>query len=135
MNMHIFDKLKNEPIIAYLSMEIALSSDMPTYSGGLGVLAGDTVRSAADLSLPIVAITLISRKGYQKQNIRPEGRQIEQPVEWEIEKILTSPSCSGRSRNRKKESKSGSLGLSLEKRQRNNSASNFFRHQYSSKYS
>ena len=67
MNMHIFDKLKNEPIIAYLSMEIALSSDMPTYSGGLGVLAGDTVRSAADLSLPFVAVTLISRKGYLNQ--------------------------------------------------------------------
>ncbi len=89
MNMHIFDKLKNEPIIAYLSMEIALSSDMPTYSGGLGVLAGDTVRSAADLSLPFVAVTLISRKGYLNQKISPEGWQIEQPVEWEIEKILT----------------------------------------------
>jgi len=85
----MFDKLKNEPIIAYLSMEIALSSDIPTYSGGLGVLAGDTVRSAADLSLPFVAVTLISRKGYLNQKISAEGWQIEQPVEWEIEKILT----------------------------------------------
>ena len=45
MDTYIFDKLKNEPIIAYLSMEIALSPEIPTYSGGLGVLAGDTVRS------------------------------------------------------------------------------------------
>ncbi|HXL02106.1 MAG TPA: alpha-glucan family phosphorylase [Candidatus Atribacteria bacterium] len=89
MSIYMFDKLKNEPIIAYLSMEIALSSDIPTYSGGLGVLAGDTVRSAADLSLPFVAVTLISRKGYLNQKISAEGWQIEQPVEWEIEKILT----------------------------------------------
>lgn len=89
MNTYIFDKLKNEPIIAYLSMEIALSPDVPTYSGGLGVLAGDTVRSAADLSLPFVAVTLISRKGYLDQKINPEGWQIEQPVEWEPEKVLT----------------------------------------------
>ncbi|MDI3543631.1 MAG: glycogen phosphorylase [Candidatus Atribacteria bacterium] len=89
MNTYIFDKLKNEPVIAYLSMEIALSPDIPTYSGGLGVLAGDTVRSAADLSLPFVAVTLISRKGYLDQKISPEGWQIEQPVEWEPEKVLT----------------------------------------------
>ena len=89
MDTYIFDKLKNEPIIAYLSMEIALSPEIPTYSGGLGVLAGDTVRSAADLSLPFVAITLISRKGYLNQKISPEGWQIEQPVEWDVEKVLT----------------------------------------------
>ncbi|MFA7095173.1 MAG: alpha-glucan family phosphorylase [Gammaproteobacteria bacterium] len=68
---------------AYFSMEIALSSDIPTYSGGLGVLAGDTMRSAADLELPMVAVTLVSRAGYFRQEIDAAGRQIEHPVPWE----------------------------------------------------
>jgi len=46
--------------IAYFSMEIALDARVPTYSGGLGVLAGDTIRSAADLKLPMVAVSLLS---------------------------------------------------------------------------
>jgi starch phosphorylase len=50
--------------IAYFSMEICLERSMPTYSGGLGVLAGDTLRSAADLAVPVVAVTLLHRKGY-----------------------------------------------------------------------
>jgi starch phosphorylase len=54
--------LIDEPKFAYFSMEIGLSADLPTYSGGLGVLAGDTIKSAADLSLPMVAVTLIHRK-------------------------------------------------------------------------
>jgi starch phosphorylase len=68
--------------IAYFSMEIALSSDMHTYSGGLGVLAGDTIRSSADLNIPLVAVTLISRKGYFRQELTQEGRQIEHPDPW-----------------------------------------------------
>jgi starch phosphorylase len=63
-------------------MEIALSSDMHTYSGGLGVLAGDTIRSSADLNIPLVAVTLISRKGYFRQELTQEGRQIEHPDPW-----------------------------------------------------
>ena len=43
------------PLVAYFSMEIGLESGMPTYSGGLGVLGGDTIRSAADLDVPLVA--------------------------------------------------------------------------------
>ena len=54
----------NHRTIAYFSMEIGLTSDMPTYSGGLGVLAGDTIRAAADLKVPMVAVTLLHRKGY-----------------------------------------------------------------------
>jgi glycogen phosphorylase len=50
--------------IAYFSMEVALDAKMPTYSGGLGVLAGDTIRSAADLKVPMVGVTLIHRRGY-----------------------------------------------------------------------
>src|SRR5204863_9653828 len=51
-------------LIAYFSMEIALENAMPTYSGGLGVLAGGTIRGAADLRLPMVAISLLYRTGY-----------------------------------------------------------------------
>lgn len=68
--------------IAYFSMEIGLRSEIPTYSGGLGVLAGDTIRSAADLRVPMVCITLLHRKGYFDQSIDEHGNQHEQPVEW-----------------------------------------------------
>jgi len=50
--------------VAYFSIEIGLESGMPTYSGGLGVLAGDTIRSAADLEVPMVAVFLLQRRGY-----------------------------------------------------------------------
>lgn len=68
--------------VAYFSMEIALEASIPTYSGGLGVLAGDTLRAAADLRLPMVAITLAHRKGYFRQHLDPEGRQTETPADW-----------------------------------------------------
>lgn len=74
--------------IAYFSMEIGLMNEIPTYSGGLGVLAGDTIRSSADLRLPLVAVTLVSKKGYFRQEITKEGKQIEHPVEWEPSKIM-----------------------------------------------
>ena len=63
-------------------------NEIPTYSGGLGVLAGDTIRSSADLKLPLVAVTLVSKRGYFRQEIDEEGRQIEHPVEWEPSKIM-----------------------------------------------
>src|SRR6266542_2255168 len=75
--------------IAYFSMEVALEAGMPTYSGGLGVLAGDTIRSAADLKVPMVAVTLIHRKGYFRQKLDPNGRQIEEPVQWVVENFLS----------------------------------------------
>src|SRR5215831_8245594 len=75
--------------IAYFSMEVALEAGMPTYSGGLGVLAGDTIRSAADLKIPMLAVTLIHRKGYFRQRLDPSGRQIEEPVDWVVDKFLT----------------------------------------------
>jgi hypothetical protein len=56
-------------VVAYFSMEIAINPGMPTYSGGLGVLAGDTLRSAADLGVPLVAFTLAHRKGYFQQHL------------------------------------------------------------------
>src|SRR5512136_2016955 len=76
--------------IAYFSMEIGVRNDIKTYSGGLGVLAGDTVRSSADLRLPLVAVTLVSRKGYLKQKITNEGDQIEYPDEWDPSRYAIS---------------------------------------------
>ncbi len=76
--------LAAEPRTAYFSMEIALQSEIPTYSGGLGVLAGDTMRSAADLDLPMVGVTLVSRGGYFRQEI-VDGRQVEHPNPWQPE--------------------------------------------------
>lgn len=75
--------------IAYFSMEIGLLSEIPTYSGGLGVLAGDTIRSAADLKVPLVAVTLVSNKGYFRQIVDPSGNQIEHTEEWNPARIMT----------------------------------------------
>lgn len=77
----------NNRSIAYFSMEMALRPDMPTYSGGLGVLAGDTIRSAADLKLPMVAVTLVHRQGYFAQKLDTKGRQTEVPVAWDVAKF------------------------------------------------
>jgi starch phosphorylase len=69
-------------------MEIALENAMPSYSGGLGVLAGDTIRAAADIRLPMVAVSLLYRKGYFHQVLSEDGAQTEEPVEWDVEKFL-----------------------------------------------
>lgn len=69
--------------IAYFSMEVAADSQMPTYSGGLGVLAGDTLRSCADLKVPVVAVSLLYRNGYFRQRLDENGNQQEAPVAWE----------------------------------------------------
>ncbi len=69
-------------------MEAGLESAMPTYSGGLGVLAGDTLRSAADLGVPMVCVTLLHRKGYFRQHIDAHGNQTESPATWSPEEFL-----------------------------------------------
>src|SRR5580704_3475171 len=74
--------------IAYFSMEIAVAPDMPTYSGGLGVLAGDTLRSAADMGLPLAAVTLVHRQGYFRQILDANGVQSEEPQPWSPEARL-----------------------------------------------
>ncbi len=70
-------------------MEIGLSNEIPTYAGGLGILAGDTIRSAADLNVPLVAITLVSNKGYFKQVLDDSGSQQEQKEEWVPSRFMT----------------------------------------------
>ena len=74
--------------VAYFSMEICLEQAIPTYSGGLGVLAGDTLRSAADLGVPLVAVTLLHRKGYFAQHLDATGWQSESSVAWKPEEEL-----------------------------------------------
>jgi len=69
-------------VVAYFSMEIAINPGMPTYSGGLGVLAGDTLRSAADQGVPLVAFTLAHRKGYFQQRLNGAGEQSEDVQPW-----------------------------------------------------
>ena len=69
-------------------MEVGLESSIPTYSGGLGVLAGDTLRSAADLGVGMIGVTLLYRKGYFRQRISVSGAQLESPVEWSPDRAL-----------------------------------------------
>src|SRR3989304_6073115 len=80
--------MNEQRTIAYFSMEIGLEAGMPTYSGGLGVLAGDTIRSAADLRVPMAAVTLLHRKGYFYQRLDDHGSQKEEPVAWVVSDFL-----------------------------------------------
>ncbi|WP_291389555.1 alpha-glucan family phosphorylase, partial [Devosia sp.] len=80
--MNALDPFLHRTRVAYFSMEIALRPEVHTYSGGLGVLAGDTARSAADLDLPMVFVTLLSRNGYVRQEVGPQGNQIDLPSPW-----------------------------------------------------
>ena len=75
-------------MIAYFSMEIGVDPKVPTYAGGLGVLAGDMVRAAADLGLPLVAVTLLHRQGYFRQRLDPAGHQREEPTQWNVAAAL-----------------------------------------------
>ena len=77
------DQFLSELCVAFFSMEIALRSEIPTYAGGLGALAGDTLRTAADLRVPLVGVTLVSRAGYFRQELDASGRQLEHPAPWD----------------------------------------------------
>jgi glycogen phosphorylase len=74
--------------VAYFTMEIAVAPDVPTYSGGLGLLAGDMIRAAADLKVPITAVSLLYRRGYLRQRLDDEGSQFEEPVTWNVNEHL-----------------------------------------------
>ncbi len=78
---------KQKRKIAYFSMEIGVDSRIPTYSGGLGVLAGDFLKASADSDLPILGVTLLSRGGYFYQKVEEE-EQIEVPVSWRLDDFL-----------------------------------------------
>lgn len=87
--MQFLQEMTAESKIAYFSMEVGFRNDIPTYSGGLGILAGDTIKSAADLNLPMVAVSLIYRKGYFRQEIDEQGRQTEHPEKWNPAEYMT----------------------------------------------
>ncbi len=78
---------KEEIKIAYFSMEIAVDNNIKSYAGGLGVLAGDTLKAAADLKLPMAGVTLLNRSGYFKQLINERGEQVEEREEYDYSKI------------------------------------------------
>jgi starch phosphorylase len=80
--------LRGKPKIAYFSMEIGIDENIPTYSGGLGILAGDTIKSCADLNVPIVGVTLLSENGYFLQKIDENGNQIELPMQFGVSNFL-----------------------------------------------
>src|SRR5918996_5075589 len=65
-------------LVAYFSMEFGLEESLPIYSGGLGVLAGDHLKAAADLGIPLVGVGLLYRGGYFRQGVDESGRQTEE---------------------------------------------------------
>jgi len=86
------NKKDRNQTVAYFSMEIGIDNSLHTYSGGLGVLAGDTLRAAADLNVPLLGLTLIHRQGYLRQKLSADGWQTEEPDPWEIEQFLQAES-------------------------------------------
>ncbi|MFT7615523.1 MAG: starch phosphorylase [Candidatus Woesearchaeota archaeon] len=87
--LHTDCKKKEDRKIAYFTMEIGLSNNIPTYSGGLGILAGDTIKTFADLKVPVICMTLLNRQGYFKQHINDNCMQEELAVEWDPQTDLT----------------------------------------------
>jgi starch phosphorylase len=84
----VFSPLDGKPKIAYFTMEIGIDENIPTYSGGLGVLAGDTIKSCADLNVPVLGISLLSENGYFYQRIDEHGNQIEMPIQFAVSNFL-----------------------------------------------
>lgn len=68
---------ENLGLVAYFSMEFGLSESLPIYSGGLGVLAGDHLKTAGDLGVPLVGIGLLYQQGYFRQVLSQDGHQME----------------------------------------------------------
>jgi starch phosphorylase len=83
-----FEPASETLTVAYFSMEIGIDPAIPTYCGGLGVLAGDTLRAAADLGLPAVGVTLLQRQGYFQQHLDGDGNQSESEVDWSPQDFL-----------------------------------------------
>ncbi len=88
IDVNTISKLNGKPKIAYFSMEIGIDEHIPTYSGGLGVLAGDTIKSCADLNVPLVGVTLLSEKGYFYQKLDKDGNQKELPINFSVPDFL-----------------------------------------------
>jgi len=86
--MKMQDMFNDRNGVAYFSMEIGIDEKIHTYSGGLGILAGDTIRSAADLKVPMIAITLLYRMGHFFQKLGKDGWQYEESDPWPVEELM-----------------------------------------------
>jgi starch phosphorylase len=75
--------------VAYFSFEVGLSPELPIYAGGLGILAGDTIKAFADQGVPVVAVSLLNEKGYFYQELDSAGNQLEVPIDWDHTKYMT----------------------------------------------
>ena len=82
------EDVRHRSTVAYFCMEIGLDPAVPSYAGGLGMLAGDTLSAAADLGVPMIGLTLLHRKGYFRQHLDKEGQQTESPANWSPETLL-----------------------------------------------
>lgn len=75
--------------VAYFTMEIAPPADMPTFAGGLGILAGDLMQSCADLAVPTACVTICWKHGYLHQTLRTDGSQTYEQTEWNPSTYMT----------------------------------------------
>src|SRR5918995_1525899 len=74
-------------LVAYFCLEFGLDESLPIYSGGLGVLAGDHLKAASDLGVPLVGVGLLYREGYFRQRLDETGRQAEAPQPVDPEEL------------------------------------------------
>ncbi len=109
-------------------MDVAVDSKIPTYSGGLGVLAGDMLRSAADLGIPMIAVSLIHRKGYFEQRLDSKGNQMESPADWTPETHLDRLTPDSFCCNRGSRSARGRLAVRFYRHHRTFGSANLSRH-------
>jgi starch phosphorylase len=82
--------LSDRPVI-YFSAEFGLHESLPIYSGGLGILAGDHLKSASDLGIPLIGIGLLYHQGYFSQRLNKDGWQEENYVDLDINKLPLQP--------------------------------------------
>src|SRR3989344_3083302 len=81
--------MPNPLTVAYFTMEIGLDADIPTYAGGLGILAADLMLSARDMKIPAACVTLCWQHGYMHQVINPDGSQSYSETNWRPHDRLT----------------------------------------------
>ena len=77
--------------VAYFSAEFGLHESLPTYSGGLGILAGDHLKSASDLGVPLVAVGLLYREGYVQQELTADGHQFNAYETYDFARLAVTP--------------------------------------------
>ena len=84
-------RTSRDPLTAYFSMEFGITACLPIYSGGLGVLAGDHLKSASDLGVPLIGVGLLYRNGYFTQTLSREGLQVENYTDHDAANLPIKP--------------------------------------------